>query len=42
MFYDTGQIVVANRNSGSLSVIDAESDELLFNVTLPQAATVYT
>ena len=37
MSSDAGQIVVANRNSGNLSVIDAESDELLFNVPLPQA-----
>ena len=36
MTTDAGQIVVANRASGSLSVIDAETDELLFTVPLPQ------
>ncbi len=37
MYPDAGQIVVANRNSGNLSVIDAENDKLLFNIPLPQA-----
>lgn len=36
MSFDGGNVVVANRNSGTLSVIDATSDQLLFNIMLPQ------
>ncbi len=36
MSNNAGQIVVANRSSGTLSVINATNDELLLNVALPQ------
>ena len=36
-FNDSGQIVVTNRNAGTLSVIDVETDTVAFEIPLPRA-----
>ena len=33
--YSQGEVVVANRGSGSISVIDAQTDELIDTIPLP-------